>query len=58
MATKWENHWARNNRADELSALRPGARSWDTEAEARAEAKTIRPPNPWIVVITVTRSEV
>lgn len=49
----YEVHWARSNRADEMVALRRGAKKHMSLAEAEQEARQIRPPRPNLVPLVV-----
>lgn len=51
--THWENHWASANRVTEVAALRKNAHRHASEESVRDEAKTLCPPYPTLVVITV-----
>jgi len=49
----YEVHWAGANRADELSALRHGAKRHATYEAALVESREITPPEPDLVTIVV-----
>lgn len=53
MTIKYEVHWARSNRADEIVALRRGAISHKSAEEAELESRTLTPPKPTLVPIVV-----
>ena len=48
---KYQVHWARSNRADEIVALRSHAMTHLERASAEAEAASITPPRPDLVTI-------
>jgi hypothetical protein len=50
----YEVHWAAANHSDQVCTFRRGAKRHRSEAAARQEARSVNPPNPFVVPI-VTR---